>query len=421
MKKMYKFIATLLAVVSLVSIFPASALSNNIDDILFDPDYYAAANPDVVNALGRSESALRGHYERHGKAEGRAPSALFDPKVYSGLYPDIKAAFGTDWVAVYNHFKTMGIREGRQGSATFSVEAYKARYADLRSAFGTNPNNNYLYLKHWREFGQAENRIATANGAPTSTSSSSTSTNSSSNTTIMYVKTSNLNNRLNMRKSASTSAAIVAKLSYGTKVTVHSYTGSWARVTANGVTGYVSKQYLVSSNPLASTSTNTSNNSTSGQTSMSSALYKVNTSGSYLTCGYDGYTSQSGAHEGIDFKKGFGSNVYSLTDGVVTRVTEGYTGSYGLSTICIYSASLNKTIVYLHTDPSNSLYVGKTIHKGDLIATESWRGCPSYNKTHTHVEMRTGRRTSAAVSTTNSTLENPNPTSFWQSLGYSVR
>ena len=39
---------------------------------------------------------------------------------------------------------------------------------------------------------------------------------------------------------------------------------------------------------------------------------------------------------------------------------------------------------------------------------------------HTHVEVRDGNKTSAAVSK-NSTLENANPTSFWNSLGYSVK
>jgi len=412
MKKMRKFVATLLAVVSLLSIFPASALSNNIDDILFDPVYYAAHNPDVVNALGNSESALRGHYDRYGKAEGRAPSALFDPKVYSSLYPDIKAAFGSNWTAVYNHFKNHGIAEGRQGSATFSVEAYKSNYADLRNAFGTSSSRNYLYLKHWREYGQREGRVAvgkvTISSAPVSTT-----------THIMYVKTSRPGSNLNVRSKPSTSSSVVTTLSYGTKVTVHSISNGWAKISVNGKNGYVSTQYLSNTNPSGSSSSTAT--TASGNTSMSNALYKTNISGSYLTCGYNGYVSQSGAHEGIDFKKGFGSNVYSLTDGVVTRVSEGYTGSNGLSTICIYSASLGKTIVYLHTDPSNSLYVGKTIHKGDLIATESWRGCSSYNKTHTHVEMRTGRRTAAAVSLGNTTLENPNPTSFWQSLGYTVR
>ncbi|WP_018708939.1 SH3 domain-containing protein, partial [Siminovitchia fordii] len=58
---------------------------------------------------------------------------------------------------------------------------------------------------------------------------------------------------LNMRSSASTSGSIVARLQRGTKVTVQSESNGWARVKANGKTGYVSSQYLSSSKPSAST------------------------------------------------------------------------------------------------------------------------------------------------------------------------
>jgi len=238
-----KVLAMTLAVISMLSIFPAGALSNNIDDILFDPGYYAEHNPDVVKVYGTKPENLKRHYDAYGKREGRAPSALFDPKWYSSQNPDIKAAFGSDWVAVYNHFKNHGIQEGRQGSPTFSVEGYKARYADLRNAFGTDGSRNYLYLKHWREYGKNEGR----NASPVSTASSSGTPVSSG--TIKYVKTSNPNNKLNMRSGPSTGYSVVASLSYGTQVTVHSTSGSWSKVTANGKTGYVSSQYLTSSKP----------------------------------------------------------------------------------------------------------------------------------------------------------------------------
>lgn len=153
-------LSLLLAIVTLMTTLtiPAAALSSNVHDILFDADYYYAANPDVARAFGRNASALRRHYEQYGKREGRAPSELFDPKVYVGLYPDLKAAFGTNYTAAYNHFCSAGIAEGRQASAKFSLSIYKANYADLRNAFG---NNNLLYLKHWREFGKKEHRSAT--------------------------------------------------------------------------------------------------------------------------------------------------------------------------------------------------------------------------------------------------------------------
>ncbi|MBO0995829.1 SH3 domain-containing protein, partial [Bacillus sp. SD088] len=49
---------------------------------------------------------------------------------------------------------------------------------------------------------------------------------------------------LNMRAEASTSASIVSKLANGTSVIVISEANGWAKISANGKTGFVSKQYL---------------------------------------------------------------------------------------------------------------------------------------------------------------------------------
>ncbi len=162
-----------------------------------------------------------------------------------------------------------------------------------------------------------------------------------------------------------------------------------------------------------------SNNSPSVNVAMSTALY--NSTKGYLSCGFDGYTTTKGRHEGIDFVKGYGSSVYSLTDGIVTRVTEGYNGSNGLSTIAIYSEFTGKTVIYLHSNPLDSLRVGQSIVKGQQIATEAWRGCSNSSGTHTHVEVRNGRQNSAVKSVNDYILENENPTSFWNSQGYLVK
>lgn len=231
---------------------PASAASSSqILNAIFDPAYYKAANPDVVRVYGSSASALRSHYNDHGKAEGRRPSAVFDPAWYLGVYPDLKAAFGSDYAAALNHFLTCGIPEGRQGSAQFSVEIYKANYADLRAAFGTASSDNWEYLQHYIQYGQKEGRNATSR-----ISGSSGGTNTSS--TTMYVKVSNPANRLNLRSSPSTSASIVAKLTHGTAVQVLSTSNGWARVQVNGQTGYASTQYLSSAKPSGSSGSTSS-------------------------------------------------------------------------------------------------------------------------------------------------------------------
>ncbi|MDM5308564.1 SH3 domain-containing protein [Peribacillus frigoritolerans] len=66
-------------------------------------------------------------------------------------------------------------------------------------------------------------------------------------TTTKYVNVSS--GTLNMRKSGSESASIVAKLSKGTKVTVYSESKGWAKIKANGQDGYVSTDYLSTAKP----------------------------------------------------------------------------------------------------------------------------------------------------------------------------
>ncbi|WP_182881925.1 MULTISPECIES: peptidase inhibitor family I36 protein [unclassified Microbispora] len=159
--------------------------------------------------------------------------------------------------------------------------------------------------------------------------------------------------------------------------------------------------------------------SSSVRVNMSYALYKAG--GGYISCGFDGYVHTSGRHEGIDITRRVGSAVHALTSGQIINVVYGRNGGSGLSTIAVYNASLNKTIIYLHSAPLSSLRVGQQISRGQVIAKEAWHGVSSENKAHTHVEMRPGRQTRAAKSVGDSTLSNPNPNSFWISQGYNVR
>ncbi|TYB42993.1 peptidase inhibitor family I36 protein [Actinomadura chibensis] len=159
--------------------------------------------------------------------------------------------------------------------------------------------------------------------------------------------------------------------------------------------------------------------SPASRTNLSYGLYQA--SGGRITCGFDGYTSTPGRHEGIDIARGIGSDVRALVSGKIIYIARGATGSSGLSTISVYNASANKTVIYLHTAPRSSLAVGQTISRGQIIADESWHGVSSSSGAHTHVEMRLGRQTHAAKSVNDPHLDNPNPTSFWQSQGYNVR
>jgi murein DD-endopeptidase MepM/ murein hydrolase activator NlpD len=139
--------------------------------------------------------------------------------------------------------------------------------------------------------------------------------------------------------------------------------------------------------------------------------------GGSITAHFDGYVNTDGRHEGIDMAKGIGTPVHALAQGWVTRVTEGYTGRASLSTIAIYYSAIDKTVVYLHANPKDSLDAGDYVNSGDVIGYESWRGVSSSSSAHTHVEMRPGRQTSAAVSVGDWTLDNPDPTNFWVARG----
>jgi hypothetical protein len=245
-----KLVTLLLAVCLLVPsclVLPASAaVSNDINDILFDYEYYYNKYPDLQRAFGKNASALYNHYLTYGKKEGRCPSSLFDPVYYVNKYSDLKAAFGNDYTKLYQHFVTYGIKEGRQASASFNVTIYKNNYADLRNAFGTSSSDNWKYLQHWRNYGQSENRNAVS-AISSSTTSTSTSTSTSSSGTTGWVKTSGGN--LYLRSSASTSGKALASMPNGSQVTILQWGSSWSKITYNGTTGYASSTYLTTTKP----------------------------------------------------------------------------------------------------------------------------------------------------------------------------
>ncbi len=152
-------------------------------------------------------------------------------------------------------------------------------------------------------------------------------------------------------------------------------------------------------------------------TTMSFGLYRA--LGGWITCNYNGYVNTPGKHEGIDFKRKIGAPVYALLPGKVISVKEGYRGRAGLSTIAVYNSTYNKTVVYLHADPT--ITVGATVTKGQKIAVEDWRGISSSSSAHTHVELRPGKKYSAAKSVNDYRLDNPDPRPFWKARGYTIK
>ncbi|MFA1714973.1 SH3 domain-containing protein [Peribacillus frigoritolerans] len=97
-------------------------------------------------------------------------------------------------------------------------------------------------------------------------------------TTTKYVNVSS--GTLNMRKSGSESASIVAKLSKGTKVTVYSESKGWAKIKANGKDGHVSTKYLSTTKPGTGSTTVTPEKTTTKYVNVSSGTLNMRKSGS---------------------------------------------------------------------------------------------------------------------------------------------
>ncbi|MCY3818988.1 MAG: hypothetical protein OXH52_06430 [Gammaproteobacteria bacterium] len=162
--------------------------------ILFDTEYYLAANEDVRNS---GEDPLR-HYLAHGAVEGRLPFAVdpeqidpviealhridlreddvftFDAKLYRDLNPDLPPS--TDQ-ALLDHYRNHGRDESRAGSKgefvlqncddpreiplDFKVEDYVDLYPDLKGFAIESP---LQALRHYMSHGRWEPRLHTWRG-----------------------------------------------------------------------------------------------------------------------------------------------------------------------------------------------------------------------------------------------------------------
>ncbi len=71
-----RIIKTFVVIITLVLLRGTSVFAapkTMADGGVFDPEYYAQQNPDVVAALGTDENVLYQHYLNNGKSEGRLP------------------------------------------------------------------------------------------------------------------------------------------------------------------------------------------------------------------------------------------------------------------------------------------------------------------------------------------------------------
>ena len=148
------------------SITAQAAPKNMADGTIFDAEYYAVNNPDVVQVLGTDESILYSHYVSYGKAEGRKPcadtaavstvtdeGASFDAAYYASNNPDVVAVLGSDAAVLYQHYVKYGKAEGRKASAGLVVTATttesksaEAIPADTTGSYVVNHKNGKIHI-----------------------------------------------------------------------------------------------------------------------------------------------------------------------------------------------------------------------------------------------------------------------------------
>lgn len=81
---------------------------------VFDAEYYAKKNEDIVSAVGAEADALLNHFVRFGAFEGRQACEDFDVQRYMAFNPDVKDSCRMDKRAAYIHYIEYGMKEKRK-------------------------------------------------------------------------------------------------------------------------------------------------------------------------------------------------------------------------------------------------------------------------------------------------------------------
>lgn len=143
--KTKKYISILLGALLIVQMLFAAKLDVNAAQVsdnqaikaVFDAEYYAANNPDVVSACGNTAKALLNHYMEHGIYEGRSASAEFNASAYRARYTDLDATYGSNWYSYCRHYVTCGKAENRNASAGGPKYTGKPFSSDIAKAVST--------------------------------------------------------------------------------------------------------------------------------------------------------------------------------------------------------------------------------------------------------------------------------------------
>lgn len=145
-----KIISFILALALMLSFVPSvSAIAAPAKDYspVFDANYYAAHNPDLVAAYKNDAGKLLNHFIKYGMRELRQGSASFDVLSYKRAYPDLRKAYGNDIVSYYNHYLDIGRKEGRNqviGVNTISNPTKNYHGIDLSTVY-----DYHYYINHY--------------------------------------------------------------------------------------------------------------------------------------------------------------------------------------------------------------------------------------------------------------------------------
>ena len=132
-----RLLALGIATVTLMST-TMSVSAMDLKDI-FNAEYYAEQNPDIVETIGDDAKVLYQHYVSNGLSEGRSGSPVLDVAEYRDSYSDLDEAFGDDWEAYVDHYFNHGVyEENRRKGVLLDPIVYGEEYRDLRKAFGTD-------------------------------------------------------------------------------------------------------------------------------------------------------------------------------------------------------------------------------------------------------------------------------------------
>ena len=198
-----------------------------------------------------------------------------------------------------------------------------------------------------------------------SSTNPSSSNETPSTTSTMYVTP---NSGLNVRKGPGTNYSRITKLSKGTAVTVHSTSNGWSKITANGIKGYVSSQYLSSTNPSTDSSTGSSNDSSTNPSTSSSVDAVLNFAYQQLGKSYIWGAQGPSAFD----CSGLTYYIYKNAAGIAIPRTSSQQSKYG-TTISKSELKAGDLVFFDTSGPNNGVvsHVGLYVGNGQIIHSSS--------------------------------------------------